>query len=88
MRFTPTLLLLLFCFISYSQSVSERPLLPVTNISSEIQADGMLDEAEWSLASEISDLTTVVPVQGGDASENTIVKILAHPKFNGSGLAF
>ena len=74
-------LLLLYCFSSYSQSDSERPILPVTNISSEIEADGRLDEEEWALASEISDLTTVVPVQGGEPSENTVVKILALPKF-------
>lgn len=74
-----TLLGIVFC--SFGQSEPDRPQVLVSLTSLDIVADGNLDEADWAQASEISNLKTIVPVQGGDPSQRTSVKILANAKY-------
>lgn len=84
------LLCLLICWIgcaasAWSQTES-RPEIAAGAVAGTIQLDGMLDEEDWVKASAIDQMKTVVPVQGGTPSNQTTVKILAHPRFLAIGI--
>jgi hypothetical protein len=53
-----------------------RPAAHAVKRSSSVDIDGKLDEAAWSAASPIGDLTQSVPNEGKPASEKTEIRVL------------
>ena len=53
-----------------------RPSADASHRSSSVVVDGKLDEAAWSAAKPIGDLTQSVPNEGRPASERTDIRIL------------
>lgn len=69
-----------YSFTLLSQE-STKPEISVTQITNPIILDGFLNEEVWKNASVLEDFSTVVPEEGGVASEKTSLRILAHPRF-------
>ena len=62
--------------ISFAQN-GNRPSLRVGDIPAELRLDGLLDEAAWSAADAIANLTMFEPIEGDPLSGRTTVRILA-----------
>ncbi len=74
---------LLFFLVSFSLEAQEaaRPSLPVGKLRSNIKIDGLLTESDWQTAPYTDALLTTVPVEKGQPSEKTIVKVLTNERF-------
>jgi hypothetical protein len=63
-------------------AAAQRPVerVPrVRTIQTNIRLDGILDEADWALADSIWEFRQKEPVENGDPSERTVVRLLATP---------
>ncbi len=70
----------------HSLAQEDRPDI-VTGITMEsIQVDGLLEEGDWGNSPALTNLKTIVPVQGGEPSQITSVKVLANEKFIAFGI--
>lgn len=58
----------------------ERPSLLVGSLDGEIELDGLLSETVWENAPAIENLTMIEPVEGGELTGLTRVRILAGPR--------
>ncbi len=56
-----------------------EPALRAGRFSGAIRIDGRLDEAAWSAADSIGDLTQIEPMQGAAPGGRTVVRVLAGP---------
>ena len=54
-----------------------RPALRVGTATGNLRLDGVLDEAAWSAADSIADLTQIEPVEGARATGRTVFRVLA-----------
>lgn len=59
----------------------DRPQMQAGLVTGAIKLDGQLDEADWKNAPIIDGLRTTVPVEGGQPSSQTQVRVLAHPRY-------
>ena len=79
------LLTLLINFLSlclYSQSSNNKKSLQAIKINSnELVLDGKLDEPFWEKITGIEDFLMQEPIEGGEPTENTIVKIAYDEKY-------
>ena len=76
--------LLLTCAVIGTGSMAaqnQRPSVKCGIVTGEIAIDGLLDEPEWALAEQITQLRTTEPVQGAMPSGTTSFSVLAAPKF-------
>mgnify|MGYP002624086809 CR=1 FL=1 len=76
---------LFFCilfqtFPIYSQQV-DRPVMIAGKTEGSIKLDGILNEPDWENAPIADQFKTIVPVEGGEPSGRTQVRVLAHPRF-------
>ncbi len=78
---------LLFSIIVLSATIhdllawqEDRPTLKAGIIQEGVVIDGLLDEADWTRAPSTDNLVTIEPVQGGQPSGITEVKVLASKK--------
>ena len=55
---------------------TSRPVLIAGRAGSGLRIDGRLDESAWSTADSIPNLTTTVPVEGGQPVRRTVVRVL------------
>ena len=60
--------------------INGKPLINCVLTDQVLKVDGWLDEAAWSKADSISSLTMVEPVEGGNPTFPTVVKVLVTPK--------
>ena len=58
-----------------------RPEIPAGRLTATIDLNGILDEADWDQAPVLDNFKTTVPVEGGNPSAPTTVRVLAHPKY-------
>ena len=79
-------LVLFLTFLPRAYAQNDRP--EVTTGISELPViiDGKLDEPDWEKAGVITDFLTIVPVQGGQPTGETTVKILSSEKFIAFGI--
>src|SRR5262245_31310290 len=56
----------------------DRPTLRAGVITSALSIDGRLDEADWSNAPAIENLTMLDPTEGGAPTGRTVVRVLAN----------
>ena len=61
---------------SFAQDTG-RPALRAGSGAASLRVDGRLDEAAWSAADSIGNLTQIDPVEGGVPSQRTVVRVLA-----------
>jgi hypothetical protein len=59
---------------------NERPFLQVGELPGGLQLDGALNEPSWEAAHAITDLTMTEPVEGGDVTGRTTVRVLANSR--------
>ena len=59
-----------------AQDGSRRPALKVGVTTGSLRIDGALDEAEWSTADSITNLTQIEPVEGRAPTGRTVVRVL------------
>ena len=72
------LILLLTCnALAFSQ---DRPSFAVGKLDEPIKLDGILDEASWQAAPLLNSFKTTVPVQGGEPTGVTELRIIAEAK--------
>ncbi|MGI9547111.1 MAG: carbohydrate binding family 9 domain-containing protein, partial [Flavobacteriaceae bacterium] len=66
------------CSVTIGQNNTENKQLEAFGLkdSDQIVLDGQLNEGFWSNAVGVSDFTMTVPVEGGDPTEETVVKIV------------
>lgn len=74
-----SLMLILFPFLLSSQS-SERPSFQAGEITETFRIDGLLNEADWHKAPVLVDFLTTVPVEQGEPSFQTKVRVIANEK--------
>ncbi len=60
---------------------TERPQIAAGRIDGEIRLDGLLDEPSWQSAQVLDDFLTVVPVEKGQPSAKTLVRVLTDDRF-------
>ena len=60
-----------------SGAVGARPTLRIGTANGALRLDGILDEAAWTAADSIADLTQIEPVEGGRPTGRTVVRVLA-----------
>ena len=65
----------LLCSVSFAWG-GERPSLVVSRATGPIRVDGVLDEAAWATAAEVSDFQLMSPREGQTPSEATTVRVL------------
>jgi hypothetical protein len=58
----------------------ERPSLQVGDLPSDLDLDGALTEPAWEAADAISALTMTEPIEGGDLTGQTTVRVLANSR--------
>src|SRR5262245_3841735 len=76
--------LVLFALVSTKPSFAQdliagqagRPSLRVGSVNGSINIDGRLDEASWSQADSIANLTQIEPVEGRAPTGRTVVRVL------------
>ena len=68
------------------QAQDDRPRVATGITSKSISIDGSLNEDIWSEAGIITDFLTTVPVQGGQPTGKTEVKIISHEKYIAFGI--
>jgi hypothetical protein len=76
----PPLAAIIFFFATPTNATAqddERPFLQVGELPADLQLDGTLDERAWETADAISALTMTEPVEGGDVTGQTTVRVLA-----------
>lgn len=76
---------LLMGHFSYAQN-AERPTMAAAPVTEGIQLDGKLDEPDWAKAPANDQFLSVVPEEGGQPSNQTIVQVLTHPKYLAIGI--
>ena len=76
----PAFVLLSVAAPSAAQSPSSLPELAVGLLPDDIRIDGRLDEPAWSAAPAIERLTMLEPVEGGEPSFGTTIRVLASPR--------
>src|SRR5688572_1391578 len=59
-----------------AQDGANRPALKVAATSGALRIDGALDEADWSTADSITNLTQIEPVEGRAPTGRTVVRVL------------
>ena len=69
----------LFSFVAFSQEYI-RPEQPVGKVVDEINLDGDLSEKSWQDAPLLTNLKTTVPIEGGNPTGVTEVRIITEPK--------
>lgn len=69
---------LLFAISAIGQ---ERPTFEVGEVNGSINLDGFLDESSWQAAPVLRDFRTTVPVEGGEPTGVTELRIIAEPKY-------
>ena len=76
-RFFHTIFLIIFSinFHSQSQNVTQKSFEAVRINSEEINLDGKLDEPFWNNITGIKDFLMQEPIEGGEPTENTVIKI-------------
>jgi hypothetical protein len=57
-----------------------RPSLVAGSFAGDFHLDGRLDEADWKIAPFTSDFRTTVPMEGGEPSGRTEIRVLANEK--------
>ncbi|MEM6380523.1 MAG: DUF5916 domain-containing protein, partial [Bacteroidota bacterium] len=80
-KLAPLWALLLFCSCFIKAQEAARPTLAVGQLTSNIKIDGLLTEDDWKAAPFTDNLLTTVPVEKGQPSEKTIVKVIANERF-------
>lgn len=58
----------------------DRPTISVGNIQGKVVIDGLLNESDWTRAPSTDKLVTIEPIQGGQPSGITEVKVIASEK--------
>jgi Domain of unknown function (DUF5916) len=58
----------------------QAPSLTVTTLATQLDLDGILDEAIWATADSIAALTMTEPVEGGRTVGRTVVRVLANDR--------
>ncbi|MBT8211127.1 MAG: hypothetical protein KJP14_11430, partial [Eudoraea sp.] len=61
--------------------VMERPTLAAGVVEGDVRIDGLLDEPSWAKAPVLDSFLTTVPVEKGQPSARTLVRVLADEKF-------
>ena len=64
---------------TFAQAIS-RPSLRAGQLPTELQFDGILDEAAWSAADVIPSLAMYEPIEGGELAGSTTVRVLANAR--------
>ena len=82
-RFLSVFFLMIFSINLQSQSkeINKKTLEAVKINSEEINLDGKLDELFWNDISGIDDFLMQEPIEGGEPTENTIIKIAFDEKY-------
>ncbi|MDW3650120.1 MAG: DUF5916 domain-containing protein [Bacteroidia bacterium] len=70
-----------FCMLISSLSAQDRPEMAAGLLSGSIKLDGVLDEKDWENAPINDRFRTTVPVEGGEPSGRTQLRVLAHPQY-------
>ena len=73
-------LILAFFSLSTVTYGQERPKFTVSQLNGPVKLDGDLTEEAWQQAPVLSNFKTTVPVEGGDPTGITEVRILTEPK--------
>ena len=81
--FLSVFFLMIFSVSIHSQSkeINKKTLEAVKINSEEINLDGKLDELFWNDISGIDDFLMREPIEGGEPTENTIIKIAFDEKY-------
>ncbi|MFL2990584.1 MAG: DUF5916 domain-containing protein [Cytophagales bacterium] len=82
-RFLSVFFLMIFSVSIYSQTqeIKKKTLEAVKINSEDINLDGKLDELLWADITGIDDFLMQEPVEGGEPTENTIIKIAYDEKY-------
>ena len=67
--------------LSATCQVMERPSLAAGVVEGDVRIDGLLDEPSWANAPVLDTFLTTVPVEKGQPSARTLVRVLADEKF-------
>ena len=67
------------CSQAFGQE-SERPSIACVNSEGILRVDGWLDEADWQKADSTTSLRMIEPVEDGDPTYLTVVKVLVTPR--------
>ncbi len=80
-RFHFFVLLFITIIFTLSAQTTERLKIPASPVTGKIELDGILDETDWKNAHSINIFRTIEPVQDGDPSQKTVVRVLAHSNY-------
>lgn len=61
--------------------LTDDPVKTITKISDTLDIDGNLDEAAWSAACIIDDFRQVEPLENGEPTEQTIIKLMYNDEY-------
>ncbi|MEP5612747.1 MAG: DUF5916 domain-containing protein [Cyclobacteriaceae bacterium] len=86
MKLTITAFLSLLVLVSRAQTEDQRPVVASGSTTANIKIDGLLEEEGWTNAGRITDFRTTVPVQDGDPSGKTTIKIVTNSKYFAIGI--
>ena len=81
-------LFLIFGFHNAFTQEYERPTHSVGKLVGEIILDGNIDEEAWQNAPLLTDFKTTVPIEGGNPTGVTQLRILTEDKMNKSVIFF
>jgi hypothetical protein len=79
-RVSTILLFIITGFAAFGQEFT-RPSQPVGAVVDDIKLDGELSEISWQNAPLLTGLQTTVPIEGGNPTGLTEVRIIAEPKY-------